>query len=84
MTRRTVLVNIFCTNLRRIRKEKGVTQVEMAARLGVSQASYSYLERGGYAASLETIERVSSAIGIAAFELLVPYSTPKKSEQLAR
>lgn len=46
--------------LREIRKEKGVTIVELAQRMGVSQAYIVRLERGEIKPSKEQLEVINS------------------------
>jgi len=46
-----------------IRQERGLTQVEFAKRLGTSQSAINRIEQGKQNLSLETISRVSSALG---------------------
>ena len=38
--------NRWCENMRDIRKEKGITQVELAENLSVTQSYISQIERG--------------------------------------
>jgi transcriptional regulator with XRE-family HTH domain len=45
----------FPENLRRIRKQKGITQVELAEKVGVTQTSISYYEQ---CIEYPTIDRV--------------------------
>jgi UDP-N-acetylglucosamine 1-carboxyvinyltransferase len=47
----------------RIRQERGMTQVEFAKRLGTSQSAVNRIEQGKQNLSLETISRISSALG---------------------
>lgn len=56
--------------IREVRVKLGLTQEQLAERLGVSQSSVSRLEARGRHVSLNTLERVAGALGIAAGELL--------------
>lgn len=47
----------------RIRQERGLTQAEFAKRLGTSQSAINRIEQGKQNLSLETISRVSTALG---------------------
>ena len=49
--------------IRRLRKEKGWPQWELANRAGVSQAYISVIESGASGTNIKTIERVLSALG---------------------
>lgn len=46
-----------------IRQERGLTQAEFAKRLGTSQSAINRIEQGKQNLSLETISRVSTALG---------------------
>ncbi|MFO0882069.1 MAG: UDP-N-acetylglucosamine 1-carboxyvinyltransferase [Candidatus Saccharimonadales bacterium] len=46
-----------------IRQERGLTQSEFAKRLGTSQSAINRIEQGKQNLSLETISRISSALG---------------------
>ena len=64
--------------LREARRRKGWTQVELASRTGVTQASISAIERGDVVSpTWETVSRLSKALGIKP-DALFPVTT--KSE----
>jgi len=46
------------------RERAGLTQRELAARMGTSQAAIARLEAGGVGATLTTLHRVASAVGL--------------------
>lgn len=46
-----------------IRQERGLTQAEFAKRLGTSQSAINRIEQGKHNISLETITRISAALG---------------------
>ncbi|MFC3679100.1 helix-turn-helix domain-containing protein [Bacterioplanoides pacificum] len=50
--------------LSNLRKERRIEQGEMAARMGLSQASYSRLESGKSAFSIDQMYQAASALGI--------------------
>lgn len=59
------LVNDFiCTNLRRIRLEKGLRVQEIASRSGIPVGSYSCLETGRYRLNLENLYRILQVLGV--------------------
>lgn len=72
MANESVIVNVFCANLRRTRKLRGITQVGMAKTLGITQASYSSLERGLYSPSLTQVSKVAEALQTPIVQLLTP------------
>lgn len=47
----------------KIRQERGLTQAEFARRLGTSQSAINRIEQGKQNLSLETISRISTALG---------------------
>lgn len=49
--------------VRRVRHHAGLTQAELAARIGTDQANVSRLERGGIVPTLGTLEKVAQAVG---------------------
>ncbi len=49
--------------LRRMRKQAGLTQTEMAKRLGVSQPTLNRLESGSQNATLRTLNHVCRSLG---------------------
>lgn len=45
------------------RREQGLSQTEIAARMGTSQSAVARLERGELDARLSTLERYAAAVG---------------------
>lgn len=62
----------FMANVRARRHELGLTVKDMANRLGISQPSYTQIEKGRRVPSLSVIERVSAALEILPVALLIP------------
>jgi transcriptional regulator with XRE-family HTH domain len=60
----------FGKRLAAIRKARGMSQVEFARMLGVSQKTANYYERRTTNPSLELIERLSAALSVSTAELL--------------
>ena len=52
----------------RLRAEAGLTQAELAYRMGTTQSAIARMERGGTRPTLETLEKLANAVGS---ELLV-------------
>ncbi len=65
-TRRVMVIMgvVFASRilLRRERAEEGLTQAELARRLGMSSQSVQTLERSGANPTLDTLDRVASAL----------------------
>ena len=57
-------------NLKRIRTEKDISQVDVARLLGVSRGFVSNIESGKTNPTLATIVRLANAVGVSSNELL--------------
>ena len=57
-------------NLKRIRTEKDISQVDVARSLGVSRGFVSNIESGKTNPTLATIARLANAVGVSSDELL--------------
>lgn len=66
------LQETFRDNLRRLLREKRMTQRDLAKLLETSDASISELINGNYSPTLKMVERVSSALRTNSLALLVP------------
>jgi len=66
----------------RLRKEHGLTQVELAAKIGIIQANVSAYENDKVRPHAEMIIRLSQAIGTSTDELLGISCTQRKSPNL--
>ena len=53
-----------------LREKRGLTQKELAARLGTTQSAIARLEAGNVAPSLPTLDKVAAALGV---ELVVSF-----------
>jgi transcriptional regulator with XRE-family HTH domain len=58
--------------LARLRKERGWTQVELAERLGITQALLSDYERGRLRLNADVVVRFANALEVTTDELLQP------------
>lgn len=55
--------------LKAARIAKGVTQAELAQRIGVTTQAISSFEKGTKAPKMETVKRIAEALGISVAEL---------------
>lgn len=60
----------FCERVKARRKELGLTQVQMAERLGMTQPAYAHIEYGRRAPGLRTVYRVAEALETTVHDLL--------------
>ncbi|MFT9115119.1 MAG: helix-turn-helix transcriptional regulator [Acetobacter malorum] len=61
---------ILAANLKRYRRERGVSQEELAHLAEIDRTYISSLERCQYAASIEVVDRLARALGTEAAMLL--------------
>ena len=64
------LVETFGQRLRRIRKEKGLKQIELAMIIGIESAQISSYEKGKSMPKIVSLEWLCTALGVTATELL--------------
>ena len=64
-------MNILSHNLRRIRKDLGITQEELEARSGVPQANISLYETGRISPNLANLKKLASALEVSTDDLLL-------------
>ena len=80
---------IFALNLRRARRAAGVSQEELADRAGLDRTYVSSMERCVYAATIDVVDRVATALDVRAVDLLrdpedagkPPHSKPAEQRQ---
>lgn len=61
---RTAVARAVATRVVEYRGQHGISQTEMARRLGMKQPAVARLEAGEHNPSFETLARLSSALGI--------------------
>jgi transcriptional regulator with XRE-family HTH domain len=61
----------LATNMRRLRREQGLSQEELAHRSGIDRTYVSALERCIYSASLDVLDKLAIAFSVDVSELLV-------------
>lgn len=70
--------------IQKIRKSKGFTQEKLAEMIDIETPSLSYLETGKYSPSIETLQKLSEALGVQPWEFYYfsDCSDEEKKEQL--
>jgi len=66
----TRLVTVFAGNVRRLRKERGLSQEELAEAAGVHRTYVGMIERGEKNVTIYNIERIAIALDVPAGSLL--------------
>ena len=56
-------VSAFRALVHRVRTDAGLTQAELAERMGTTQSAIARMEGGGVRPTLETLEKLARAIG---------------------
>ena len=62
--------------VRHARERRGLTQAELAARIGSTQPALARLEAGGVTPNLDTLHRIAEALGL---ELVVDLRRVRRS-----
>lgn len=63
---------IIARNLKTLRAVRGIGQVDLAEIAGVDRSYISDVEQGKYGVSVDKIETLAQALGVAPWELLHP------------
>jgi transcriptional regulator with XRE-family HTH domain len=64
------LREVFATNLRRFRHERGLSQDDLAYEAEVSRSYLSQLEKGAFYASLKIVGKLAAVLQVEPAELL--------------
>lgn len=54
----------FATNVKKLLKEKGILQKELAAEIGMAESNFSNLLNERTNTTIETVERIADALGV--------------------
>ena len=66
------LRNILGANVRRLRRARGWTQIQLAAHCDMTQVYVSYIEGSKHAATVDMIDKLAEALDVTAADLLTP------------
>ncbi len=64
------LREVFATNLRRVRHERGLSQDDLAYEADISRSYLSQIEKGSFHVSLKVIGKLSEALKVEPAEFL--------------
>ena len=66
------------SKIKAIRKQRGLTQEQLAEMVGIGTPNISYIECGKFAPAIDTLEKISTALNVEPYEL---YKFDKKSDE---
>lgn len=72
------MIEDFSKRLKELRKQKRMTQIEMAELIGISRNTYSGYEKGAYMPSTEALVRIAAALGVSTDYLVTGKEEEKK------
>ncbi|MFP5271060.1 helix-turn-helix domain-containing protein [Coleofasciculus sp.] len=64
------LNQVVASNLRKLRKELGISQEELAEKCGLHRTYIGAIERSERNITLQTLERLAGSLGVSPLELL--------------
>jgi DNA-binding XRE family transcriptional regulator len=70
MRKNSKLPKVVGNKIQKRRKEMGLSQDELGARVGISRVYMGYIEQGRYAPSLEVLNKIAKVLKINAGQLL--------------
>ncbi len=62
--------------LRKLRKQNGLTQIELARQIGIQQSDLSRMEKGEYRVSLDNLFKILSVFGLGVAEFFAAEEAP--------
>lgn len=68
------LAQVFGTNVRRVRRERGLTLEALADEVGLAYSYVGEIERGRRNPTLDVVDRIAAALKAPPLELLSPAS----------
>lgn len=79
---------LFGARIKEIRKERGMTQEDVAKIVNIEPTSYSRFERGERSATLDTIEKIAGALSVGLKDLFefgaLPSPSPEQTVEEAK
>lgn len=65
-----MIEKVIKNNIRELRKQRELTQQQLADKIGISQVHLGRLETNARSMDLEQVEKISAALGVNPYELL--------------
>lgn len=78
------LRTVLAENIKTFRREKGVSQEELAELCGLHRTYIGSVERHGRNVTLSTLEVLASTFGVTVPELLTKHESPSNNEQMGK
>jgi transcriptional regulator with XRE-family HTH domain len=72
---------VFARNLRKYRRERGLSQEDLAYEAGVDRTYISALERSAYSATITTVEKLAKVLGVKPADLLQRAPRPGRTRR---
>lgn len=72
------IIQVFATNLKRFRKEQGVSQEAFAELCGMHRTYISAVECRRRSISLENVQRIADALGVETYQLFLDHEPHMK------
>lgn len=72
------IVNIFAYNLKKFRKIRGFSQVELSNKSGLHRTYISAIERRKRSISLDNVQKLADALTIETYMLFIPFDEEKE------
>lgn len=70
MRKNAKLTKTICKRIKKFRNEMGLTQEELAEKVGVSRVYIGYVEQGRNSPSLEILEKIAKSLKVKISDLL--------------
>lgn len=64
------LTKTICKRIKKYRSDKGLTQEDLAEKVGVSRVYIGYVEQGRNTPSLETLEKIAKSLKVSLSDLV--------------
>ncbi len=61
---------VIKNNIKELRKKRGLTQQQLAEKIGISQVHLGRLESNARSMDLEQVEKIAAALGVKPFDIL--------------